>query len=64
MSTMKKISQVEEQRQAIQLSTPDRRLLLSATFRLFLSRLKHGLPVLRDDVVRVAAYADESQRAA
>lgn len=43
----------------VQLSCTDRRLLLAASFRLFLRRLAAGVPVLRSDVARLADYADE-----
>jgi hypothetical protein len=53
-----------ERCQAVQLSASDRHVLLTASFRLFLRRLTHNLPVLREDVLRVATYADESGKRA
>lgn len=38
----------------------DRRLLLAASFRLFLRRLAIGIPILRSDIVRLADFADEA----
>lgn len=40
------------------ISTKDRRLLLAASLRLFLRRLDHGISVRRDDLLRLADFAD------
>jgi hypothetical protein len=40
------------------LSSADKRLLLAASFRLFLRRLSHGVAVRRDDILRVSVYGD------
>ena len=45
------------------LSSTDRRLLLRASLVLFLRRLNHNIPVLRDDLLRLAYYApDEAEQ--
>lgn len=41
------------------LSASDRKLLLRASLALFLRRLNHNIPVLRDDLLRLAFYAPE-----
>jgi hypothetical protein len=41
------------------LSSADRNLLLRATLRLFLRRLNHNVSVFRDDLLRVAYYAED-----
>jgi hypothetical protein len=46
------------------LTPADRRLLLAATFRLFLRRLHYGISIRRDDLLRLADYADGDARAA
>jgi hypothetical protein len=38
----------------------DRHDLLRASFRLFGYRLGHGIPVLREDIERLAVYADDA----
>jgi hypothetical protein len=40
------------------ISSSDRRLLLAASFRLFLRRLNHGFAVRRDDLLRLADFAE------
>jgi len=45
--------------ESISLSDSDRRLLIRSSLTLFLRRLNHGVPVLRDDLLRVAFYAPE-----
>jgi len=40
------------------LSPNDRLLLLTSALGLFLRRLKHGIPLLRSDLVRLEVYAD------
>jgi hypothetical protein len=42
------------------LSSTDRNLLLRATLGLFLRRLNHNIPVFRDDLLRLAYYADDA----
>jgi hypothetical protein len=42
-----------------EMSSTDRRLLLRATLLLFLRRLNRNIPVLRDDLLRLAYYAPE-----
>ena len=42
------------------LSSTDRDLLLRATLGLFVRRLSHNIPVFRDDLLRLAYYADDS----
>jgi hypothetical protein len=37
----------------------DRHLLLKASLGLFLKRLNHHIPVFRDDIERLADFADE-----
>jgi hypothetical protein len=44
-------------------SRPDRRLLLGASIRVLQDRFVHGRPICRDDIVRVAALADDAQGA-
>ena|ERR1700680_1067056 len=46
------------------ISPSDRRLLLAASFGLFLFRIRHGLTVWRGDVLRVADLADRDAGAA
>jgi hypothetical protein len=41
------------------LSSTQRNLLLRATLGLFLRRLNHNIPVFRDDLLRLAYYADD-----
>jgi hypothetical protein len=40
------------------LSPGDRRLLLISTLGLYLRRLRHGIPVTREDISRLANYGD------
>jgi hypothetical protein len=47
---------------AIPLNHSDRRLLLGAGLRLFLGRLRRGLPILRNDMLRLSALADDAGR--
>jgi hypothetical protein len=42
----------------IDLSPGDRRLLLISTLGLYLRRLRHGIPVTREDISRLANYGD------
>lgn len=41
------------------ISASDRKLLFRASLALFLRRLNHNIPVLRDDLLRVAYYAPD-----
>jgi hypothetical protein len=41
------------------LTASDRQLLVRASLCLFLRRLNHGIPVFRDDLLRIAYYAPE-----
>jgi hypothetical protein len=43
------------------LTPSDRRQVLGASLRLLGHRLGTGKPILRDDVVRLAKFADDSQ---
>jgi len=45
--------------QPVDLSPSDRRLLLRSTLGLFLRRLRHGIPVLKGDLLGLATYADD-----
>lgn len=40
------------------LSPIERRLLLTSTLGLYLRRARHGIPLLRSDMVRLEVYAD------
>lgn len=47
-----------------EMSLADRRLLLRASLLVFLRRLNHNIPVLRDDLLRLTYYApEEAERA-
>lgn len=46
------------------LSAEERRLLLGASLRLLGHRFFCGKPIFQDDVIRVAALADDVERAA
>jgi hypothetical protein len=46
------------------LSPSDRKLLLAASFRLFLRRLNHGIAIRRADLRRLLDYADSDGEAA
>ena len=50
------------QNHQIPLSFKDRRLLLGASLRLLAHRCTHGMPILMDDVIRVASLADDAMR--
>jgi hypothetical protein len=41
-----------------------RKLLLAASFRLFLRRLHHGFPVTRSELVYLLPYADDTDHTA
>lgn len=58
---MKKVTLIEatSNTRSQGLSSRDRRLLLRASLVLFLRRLNHNIPVLRDDLLRLAYYAPE-----
>lgn len=45
-------------------SSDDRRLLLAASFRLFLRRLNHGIAIRRTDLLRLLDFADDDGEAA
>ena len=60
---MQSINEAVAASQEIELSSPDRKLLLTASFRLLIRRLSHNLPVFCDDIARLVAYADEPARA-
>ena len=53
------ISQDVDQKQALELSLSERRLLLTASFRLFIRHLSRNLPVLREDIGRLSKYGDK-----
>jgi hypothetical protein len=46
------------------LSPTERRLLLTSTLGLYLRRARHGIPLLRSDLVRLEVYADVDPPAA
>jgi hypothetical protein len=48
----------------ISLTRADRRLLLGASLRLICHRFLHGQPIFQDDVIRIATFADDAERAA
>ena len=64
---MKNVQEDRRTRQGLEsenLAPSDRRLLLRASLLLFLRRLNHNVPVLRDDLLRLAYYApEEAERA-
>jgi hypothetical protein len=45
------------------ISPQDRRLLVKASLGLFLRRMNHGVPVHADDLIRLAAFADDKPTA-
>jgi hypothetical protein len=58
------LPQVSASSLGCEISSWDRRLLLAASFRLFLRRLHHGIPVLRSDVQRLVDFADRDMETA
>jgi len=46
------------------ISPSDRKLLLAASFRLFLRRMNHGIAIRRADLRRLLDYADSDGEAA
>lgn len=46
------------------LTKTDRRLLVAATLRLFLRRIRHGISVTSDDLLHLAPYADPPEERA
>jgi hypothetical protein len=62
---MQNVTSVPSSRQEVSssLSPSDQRLLLISTLGLFLRRLRHGIPVTREDLDNLARYTDAAQPA-
>lgn len=61
---MQTLSEVAHEVQAlskarIKLSVPERRLLLAATLRLLLHRIRHNLPIHKRELLHLVACADD-----
>lgn len=52
--------ELDQQQASAPISVEDRRLLLGASIRLLGRRFSRGKPILHDDVIRVAALADDA----
>jgi hypothetical protein len=60
---MQNVTSVPSSRQeaSCSLSPSDQRLLLISTLGLFLRRLRHGIPVTREDLDNLARYTDAAR---